>query len=320
LYSLYTPESTYDTRTQYARTEEEMATAAHDMSATRQEESRLRRDADRGARGAKKRISTLGAFWTKFSNDWIFNLSAMLAYNFLMSAFPILLVLLAIGGFLLGVTGTGGQSTLAARLSGALPAGSGQALLVNVTNNLHKSAGPLFVLGLIVAIFTGSRLFITIENAFGIIFRLRGRGVVRQNLMALGMMLLYTVLIPIILLTTIVPSTIVRATPLGNNNPLAGFFVQAAGLLASVLVAVILFGAIYFVVPNRPVHLREVWRGTLVAAVLLVVYELLFPIYLSLFLHPNNYGSTAGFAVVTLLFFYYLAVILVLGAEINSWA
>jgi YihY family inner membrane protein len=300
--------------------EEDMATAAQGTAdRTRRDEYGLKREASKGE-GAKRKLSTLRVFWTKCSNDWVFNLSAMLAYNFLMSAFPILLVLLAIGGFLLGVTGTGGQSTLAARLSGALPNGSGQALLVNVTNNLNKSAGPLFAVGLVVAIFTGSRLFITIENCFGIIFRLRGRNLVRQNLMAIGMLLLYSVLVPLVLLTSIVPSAIVRATPLGSNNPLAGFFVQAAGLLASVLVAIVLFGAIYFVVPNRPVHLYEVWKGTLVASALLVLYELLFPVYLALFLHPNNYGSTAGFAVVILLFFYYLGVILLLGAEVNSWA
>jgi YihY family inner membrane protein len=309
-----------------------MASAAPDTQRDIQrKETRRERDARQDSRrdtghgrqrveeAVKKDVSTLHAFWIKFSNDWVFNLSAMLAYNFLMSAFPILLVLLAIGGLVLGATGQGGQSTLVSALSGALPNGTGQALMVNVTNNLHKSAGPLLVIGILVAVFTGSRLFITIENAFGIIFRLRGRDVIRQNVMAIGMMLLYAVLIPIVLLASILPSTIVRATPLGNNNPLAGFFVQAAGAVAAVLVAIILFGAIYFVVPNRPVKLSEVWRGTLVASALLVLYEMLFPIYLSLLLHPNNYGSTAGFAVVILIFFYYLAVILLLGAEINSW-
>ncbi len=298
-----------------------MATAAQGTSGRmRRDDQRLRRDVSRDVRGAKKELSALGAFWTKVSNDWVFNLSAMLAYNFLMSAFPILLVLLAIGGLLLGATGTGGQSSLRTALSHALPNGTGQALLVNVTNNLNKSAGLLFAIGIVIAVFTGSRLFITIENAFGIIYRLRGRNLIRQNLMAIGMMLLYAVLIPIVLLASVLPSTIVRATPLGSNNPLAGFFLQAAGDGASVIVAMILFGSIYVVVPNRPVHFKEAWKGTLVASALLVLYETLFPIYLSLFLHPNNYGSTAGFAVVILIFFYYLSVILLLGAEVNSWA
>jgi len=68
------------------------------------------------------------------------------------------------------------------------------------------------------------------------------------------------------------------------------------------------------------VHFYEVWKGTLIAAVLLVLYELVFPIYQSIALKSNSYGSVAGFAIVILVFFYYLAVILLLGAEINSWA
>jgi hypothetical protein len=57
----------------------------------------------------------------------------------------------------------------------------------------------------------------------------------------------------------------------------------------------------------------------LLAGALLVLYELLFPLYTTHFLKPGNYGSVAGFAIVLLLFFYYLAFILLLGMEINSW-
>jgi hypothetical protein len=57
-----------------------------------------------------------------------------------------------------------------------------------------------------------------------------------------------------------------------------------------------------------------------VAAALLIVYEILFPIYESLLLHPGNYGSLAGFAILILVFFYYLSFILLLGLEINAWA
>ena len=40
-------------------------------------------------------LDTIGGFWTKINNDWIFNLAGLLAYNFLMALFPLLLLLLA---------------------------------------------------------------------------------------------------------------------------------------------------------------------------------------------------------------------------------
>lgn len=266
----------------------------------------------------KPELNTLSGFWTKINNDAIFNLAAMLAYNLLMSAFPILLVILAIGGFLLGAVSPHGQSNLQRSIGSALPGGS--ALFVNVQHNLSHSAGLLLIVGIVVAIVSGSGLFMTMEWCFDIVFRLRMRDAIRQRLMSIGMLLLYAILIPIVLLASILPATIVRATSAGGNNPLYNFIVQAIGDLFSVIVAAILLGVMYVVVPNRHVEWKEVWKGTLVGAILLVLYETLFPFYVSVFLKPQNYGSTAGFAVVILIFFYYLAFIIVLGAEINSWA
>ncbi|HLZ23595.1 MAG TPA: YihY/virulence factor BrkB family protein [Ktedonobacterales bacterium] len=267
----------------------------------------------------KPRLAVLSGFWTKISNDSIFNLSGLLAYNFLMSVFPILLVILAISGFFLERASPGQYAALQKALVSAFPRGTGRQVLVNVTNNLNKSAGLLFIVGFVVALVSGSGLFLTLEWTFGIVFRLRGRDPIHQRLMSIGMLLLYTVLIPIVLLASLLPSVIVRALPIGHDSPVFGFFLQAAGDIFSLLVAALLFGAIYIVVPNRKVEWHEVWKGTLVAATLLVLYEMFFPFYVSTFLHPQNYGSTAGFAVVILIFFYYLAFILVLGAEINSW-
>jgi YihY family inner membrane protein len=272
----------------------------------------------------KERIAPLAHFWQKLSNDWIFNLAGLLAYNFLMSIFPILLALLAIAGFILNAISPGSEQQLVNAIAGALPggaSGTGGVIVKVAISNLQRQAGVLFVVGLVMAIFTGSRLFVTIENCFGIVFRLRGRKLIRQNIMAIGMLLLYIVLAPIVFLASIIPGAIVSALQAnGAATGFAGVLIHLVGLLAAFLVALLLFAAIYIVVPNRPVHFYEVWKGTLVAAVLLVLYELVFPIYQSIALKSNSYGSVAGFAIVILVFFYYLAVILLLGAEINSWA
>ena len=81
------------------------------------------------------------------------------------------------------------------------------------------------------------------------------------------------------------------------------------------VVAAVFFAAIYVIVPNKPVRFGEAWRGTLVAAGLLVLYNIVFPFYESFFLHPGNLGSIVGFAVVIVIFFYYLAFILLFGAR-----
>ena len=268
----------------------------------------------------ERRWRPLKSFWIKISNDWIFNLAGVLAYNLLLSVFPILLLLLAITGFVLNDLSPGSQLRLRHIIQQAFPQGTATGLLYHVTVTLHHSAPLLLVLGLVLALVNGSNLFVVLENCLGIVFKLRGRHPIRQRVMAFGMVLLYVVIIPIMLLSSIVPAALVRLLGIAEKNPAAALFVQVAGIGLSVVAALLLFGILYVVVPNRRVGPGEIWKGTLVATLLLVLYEVVFPLYEGVFLQPQNYGTAAGFAVVILIFFYYLAFILLLGAEINSWA
>ncbi|HKV83518.1 MAG TPA: YihY/virulence factor BrkB family protein, partial [Ktedonobacterales bacterium] len=182
-----------------------------------------------------------------------------------------------------------------------------------------SSAPVFFILGIGTSLFTGSGLFVAMENCFGVIFRLRGRDLVHLNVMAISMLLLYIVLVPLLFLGSIVPAAILRAVDPGGHSAFGGFLIQAAGVGVSLVVAFALFAVIYTIVPNMRVRWHEALRASFVAALLLVLYEILFPIYVSLLLHPHNYGSVAGFLLVIVLFFYYLSFILLIGAEIMSW-
>src|SRR6478609_11399296 len=74
-------------------------------------------------------VATLAAFWVKITNDWIFNLSGLLAYNFLFALFPILILVLAITGLALGAVAPGTQGLIARNIEQALPAGVGSVVV-----------------------------------------------------------------------------------------------------------------------------------------------------------------------------------------------
>lgn len=262
-------------------------------------------------------IQYLLKFWTKLNDDWVFNLSGLLAYNFLMSLFPILLLLLAVLGFILGERAADVSAHIERMFSQTVPGGA--EIFQAVSNQIINNAGLFFLIGLVMSTFAGSHLFIVIENCFGILFRVRGRDWAPQQLMAFGMLMLYLILVPIIALSSTIPSTIIALVnpPLADRG--APVLTVVLGVLVGSLAAFILFGAIYLVVPNRRIRLSQVFPGAVLATVLLVPYVGLFPLYVNLFLRPSNYGSVAGFAVVILVFFYYLGFILLLGAEVNSW-
>ena len=264
-----------------------------------------------------KRIQPLLDFWTKLNDDWVFNLAGMLAYNLLMSLFPILLLLLAAVGLILGDHASTVYAHIEQVFAQAIPGGA--EIFQAVANQLTTNVGPLVVIGLVGSVLGGSNLFMVIESCFGIIFRVRSRDLIPKQLMAFGMLALYLILVPLIALAFSLSSTIVTLVDPYLKDSGKAALAGVLGNIVAVLSAFILFGAIYLIIPNRRIRLKQVIPGTLLATALLVPYISLFPLYVNRFLRPENYGSIAGFAVVILIFFYYLGFILLLGAELNSW-
>ncbi|MBA3823436.1 MAG: YihY/virulence factor BrkB family protein, partial [Ktedonobacterales bacterium] len=272
-----------------------------------------------GVQKVEQKARPLLDFWQKVTYDWVPQMAGMLAYSFLTSIIPLMLVIIAIGGFVVGAISPGSAQQLQNTIQSALPSGIGQQVVTGALNTLHRSAGLLLLIGVASALFSGSRLFVAIENSAGIVFRLRGRDGLHQNIMAVCMTLLYVVLVPLIFVASVVPGKLLHLVGLPTDAGFGALVAQGLGIVVSIGVAFVLFVAIFIVVPNRPVTWKEAWRGAAFTAVLLVVYELLFPLYTTYLIKPGNYGSLAGFALVFLAFFYYLAFILLVGMEINSW-
>lgn len=265
----------------------------------------------------QKEVKPAQAFFTKFSNDWVLNFSGALAYSLLMSMFPIAIGLLSILGFFLGSLGAQAQDQLIQTILHVLPSQNAisASVVQQINTQLAKNAGVLGIIAVILALFNGSRLFIQIEAFFSIIYHVRQRSVIKQNVMAFGMLFLFAILIPIMTLAAAAPAfilTILKPTPLGQIPGISIILSIVFGLI----VAFILFWAIYTVVPNQHISPRKSWLGAVVAAIALQIYLTLFPLYVTYFL--NSYAGPISLLIL-LIFFYYFAVILLLGAEVNAF-
>jgi YihY family inner membrane protein len=263
-------------------------------------------------------------FLTKFANDWSMTFAGVLAYSLLTAMMPIAIALVAILGFILG---NANRQNIIQHATSVFPGlASQQNTITLAIDQLSKQAGPLAIIAVLLAIFGGSRLFITVEGCLDIIYRVRPRPFLPQNLMAFGMFILFIILIPIMVFASSAPGFILHflgQNPVLSMLPLAKsiianpFVTYLAGIAGGLLAAFLLFEAIYFVVPNQRISWRNSWKGALVAAIALTIFLDLFPLYIQYFL--KNYAGQIGFAVVLLLFFYYFAVILMLGAEVNAF-
>src|SRR5260370_30924699 len=146
-----------------------------------------------------------------------------------MALFPLLVVVLAGCGRVLQVLSPRAEVQLEHTLAAGLPGTTGTVLVQGVAAHLKKSVGLLLAVGLIAACLAGSRLFVTLEGCFGIVFRLRGRDPLQQNRMAFGMLALYLVIVPVVFLISILPTGLVALVDPRGQSPLA--LVLSAGAL-----------------------------------------------------------------------------------------
>jgi len=259
-----------------------------------------------------KQTKPFQQFLTKFNNDGSMTFAGTLAYNLMLAMFPILIALLAILGFTLGRLDPSAVANIQNQITAIFPGGAADQIVKGALKQLSNNAGVFALLAVIVAVIGGSRLFIVIEQFLDLIYHLRPRTLIRQNLVAIGMLLLFVVLIPLMVFASSIPN--LSFLPFLRNNALIAIPV---GILIGIIVGFILFEAIYFVMPNQKISWGNSWRGALIASVLLEVYLFAFPFYASHFL--KGYSGVIGGGIILLLFFYYFAVILLLGAEINAF-
>jgi membrane protein len=146
---------------------------------------------------------------------------------------------------------------------------------------------------------------------------------VRQKLMSVLMMVIFTVLTGLAILSTTLPALLDRLPGVYLSSSLSWLLSgEGSGTTQFVIGATagfLLFFAIYYVVPNRKQRIREVWVGALFAGVGFEALALIFPLYLKIAGRGmNQYGSTFAFLFVLMAFFYFVGVLTMLGAEINA--
>ena len=270
-------------------------------------------------RALSKSAHPLLTFWNKFNNDWTWNNAAGLAFNLILAVFPIIITLLSILGFFLNSLDPWAYQSAVTSITNISSSLAGAKPLVTIAlAQVKKDAGLLGVVAVVLSLFNGSRLFLFMEGSFDIIYHVRPRGILAQNLMAFAMVLLFVIIFPIAIVASTAPTfvfSLLQKTPL-SQLPGSTFFFGLGGILGALIAWYILFQVIYLVVPNQKVSFRNSWRGAIVAAVLLEIYLVLFPLFVTHFL--GVFAGTLGLLIL-LIFFYYFALILFLGAEVNAF-
>jgi membrane protein len=189
----------------------------------------------------------LSRFAWKIISDWSFSLSALIAYYLLISLLPLIVSMFAVVGLIFGENDKF-QHQIRDRLVKAFPEPGLSEVIDSVLNSLAQQAGLLFVLSFVVALFTGSRLFIGFDDVLTIIYRIRERKVVEQNMLAIKMIVAFVTIMPFIIICSSIPAIMQRQES----------FYQWLTVLVGGLFAFLFFQLIYLILPKR----RMTWKHT----------------------------------------------------------
>lgn len=262
--------------------------------------------------------SGVGRFYAKYSADRADEGAILVAWQALFSLFPMLVGMLAILGLVVRNEEARGAVTDA--VAGAFPEQAGD--LVSFIEETRELGGPLAIVGLLGLLWTGSALFGQMGVVFNRFYDAPERGFIGQRLMAFGMMAVYLVLIVVSVAANGAGHAIADLAEWVLGFPLSGLAAVAGlviGWLLSLGSAFLMFLVLFRVVPNVSLSFRDIWRGSALSAVLFLILNQIFPIYLQFFGGGFAAYKTFGLFLLLMTWFFFLTRILVLGCELNAF-
>jgi membrane protein len=254
-------------------------------------------------------------FWQKAYEDGVTGLAAMVAYNLLLSIFPLALIAMFIAGRLLS-----SEQLTASVLADAkrlFPTAADSTISEGI-RRLQQSSTTVGIVALVSSLWVGASFWGALDTAFCRIYHLPCRSWVRQKLF--GFLMLVVVLL-FIAASVIVPTVQALLASSAQDLPLG--LSKVRGLVYWITIAaglVVLFVALcvtYAAVPKGRIPWRCVWPGALGATVAMGVVDAAFPLYLAN-VTTLRIGTSAVFVLIALVWFYVLAIILLAGAIVNE--
>ncbi len=262
--------------------------------------------------------TTLGFALTRFSENQSAVDSAGLTFYAVFSLFPLLLVIISVGSFILERFMS--HEEIFDLVFNAVPMYQ-DVIRENITSVLEKR-GAIGIIGLLSLLWSASGYFNTLVGAMNEAWPgIKPRGFFRKRLIAIGMILLLIVLLIVSILSTSIIDILSRMQiPLGGSVKLydTDLWKFINNYLPYIMTFVI-FYLLYFYTPNVKVKKRAALMGALFAALIWNVVNMGFTWYVSsrYFQYDIIYGSLS--TIVSLLFWIYLTnMVLLFGAYLTA--
>jgi YihY family inner membrane protein len=258
----------------------------------------------------------LRAFWQRAYRENVTGLSAMVAYNLMLAVFPFALLVLFVFGQVLKIGGV--EESVLADLQRLFP-NTEQHTLADALRRIEDNSTTIGIAAFVGSLWIGASFWGAMDTAFCRIYHVECRGWVEQKRFSFAMLGVVLLFIAASIVAPAIESAVLASTdrlPFGLSHIKA--IDTALVLGAALLVTFGICTVIFWAVPKGHMPWRAVWPGALFVTVGAGLANWLFPIYLSNVSSLSRFGSTLGFILIALLWFYVLSLALMAGAVINS--
>jgi len=258
--------------------------------------------------------------WISIDHANVLGRASELAYSFILSIFPLFLVLVSAFG-LFASRATVLRTNLLFYLSRVLPPSAFDLLATTLAEVTRNSGTAKVTFGLALALFSASGGVVAMISALNGAYGVRdSRSWIKVRGTALVLTLALSVLVVAALILVLAGGAaavyLANQLQLGIVATLAWKAVQSAAALAFISVA---FSIIYYYGPDiREQHWYWITPGSLVGVLLWLGASFGFRLYLHFFnSYSKTYGSL-GAAIILLLWFYVTGFAFLIGGEINA--
>lgn len=259
--------------------------------------------------------------FSEFSSDNIFKYSASLAYYTVFSVAPILLIITSLSGLFFGKEAV--QGRIYHELNGLI--GSVAALQIqNTILNIHLTGNSFIatVTSIILLIIAATTIFGEIQDSLNKMWGLRIKSKKVWWKLILTRLISFSLIITIgvIMSISIILNAVVTAFGRFITKYIEGYSLYLIGFINDVLsflIAAFLFSLLFKILPDAKIKWKDVVIGGLVTAVFFTFGKLGIGFYLGKSNFASLYGA-AGSIIIFMVWVYYSAVILYLGAEFTK--
>jgi membrane protein len=267
-------------------------------------------------------IDFVKTVFEKFGDDKAPKLGAALSFYTIFSLAPLLIIIISIAGLLFGADAARGE--LVGEIRDLIGEEGAQMVQTALKNSANTQTGLIALVSSFIALVIGSTfIFIDLQDSLNMIWKVKpkpGRNFIKVFIKDRFQSFALVVATGFLLLVSLIVSAGITAI----NNFLSDTFLPVpvwvldiTNIVISFGVVFLLFAMIYKVLPDVHITLKDVRIGAAVTTALFIIGKYLIGLYLGTSTLSSTYGA-AGSLVILLLWVYYSAQILYLGAEFTQ--